>query len=106
MVNMARTDLTWKGINSLNDERLYIESRFEKIYPFILENNEKHFLLPNEIKMHVVTMYWPNPSDNCLVMEYTDPGQEVFGVDGDCFYREDYETPNAMFQDMLKETED
>ena len=42
----------------------------------------------------------------CLVMEYSDPGMDVLGEDGDCFSREDYETPDALFQDMLKETKD
>ena len=105
MENMEYNDSTWMGINSLLDEKLYIISRFEKIYPCLIENGEKTFLLPNNIKMHVVSLYWPNPADNCLVMEYTDPGMEVFGEDGDCFYREDYDTPDAMFQDMQKETE-
>lgn len=105
MENIENRDMTWTEIRSLTDEKLYIISRFEKVYPCVIENEEKTFLLPNNVKMHVDSLRWPDPSDNCLVMEYTDPGMEVFGEDGDCFYREDYETPDAMFQDMLKETE-
>ena len=104
MKTMGNKNMTWPEIPTLIDEKHYIESRFETVYPFIIKKNERIFLLPNDVKMHVVTLYCRDPSNNCLVMEYTDPGQEVFGEDGDCFYREDYETPDALFQDMLKET--
>lgn len=41
---------------------------------------------------------------SCLVMEYSDPGMDILGNDGDTFYRSDYKTPDAMFQNMLMET--
>ncbi len=102
MENTKRIDTTWKEIKSLIEEKRYIESRFEEVYPFIVEEEEKIFLLPNDMKMHVDKI-----SDwGCLVMEYTDPGGKVFGEDGDRFWRMDYDTPDEMFQDMLKETQD
>lgn len=82
------------------DEKRYIETRFEEIYPCIVEENEKIFILPGDVKMHVDKI----SSWGCLVLEYTDPGDDVLGNDGDTFYRSDYETPDAMFQAMLKET--
>ena len=66
-----------------------------------LEENEKIFLLPDDVKMHVDKI----SSWGCLVMEYSDPGMDVLGEDGDRFWRMDYKTPDEMFQNMLKETE-
>lgn len=74
-----------KAITGLIDEKHYVESRFEEVYPYIIEENEKIFLLPDCVKMHVDKI----SSWGCLVMEYSDPGMDVLGEDGDCFYRED-----------------
>lgn len=97
---MKNNNITWQEIPTLIDEKHYVESRFEEVYPYIIEENEKIFLLPDCVKMHVDKI----SSWGCLVMEYSDPGMDVLGEDGDTFYRLDYKTPDAMFQDMLMET--
>lgn len=93
--------MTWAEIKSLTEEKQYVESRFEEFYPYTTEDNEKIFLLPDDVKMHVDKI----SSWGCLVMEYSDPGMDVLGEDGDRFWRMDYKTPDEMFQNMLKETE-
>lgn len=79
----------------------YVETRFPEIYPFQIENGQTFFSLPDGSGMKIVLLNWQNENYS-LVMDYSSADE---CDDGDQYCIEEYDSPEALFEVMLAETE-
>ncbi len=99
--------MTWRGIKKTNDSVLelkaYVIGEFEKIYQFDLVNDNIVFALSDNLFMSIDTIQW-DENLFCLVMSYGE-SPDLRPDDGDTYYIDDYDTPEELFDAMLKETQ-
>ena len=90
----------------LLDERInYISSRLKEKYDDAWFGNEQWFILPDNQAIHIVELL---SGYNSLVIEYaenTDEKSRHLAEDGSQFSLLDYDTPEEMFDAMMKEIE-
>ena len=97
--------MTWtetKRPSDINNQVYdYIVSQFKGIYPnHIDEFGNIRFYCPDGSSFNVFDLGFGEYGS--FVLSYFDG--DVDGEDGDLYYPEDYDTPEAMFAEMLEET--
>ena len=93
---------TGKSKSELKQEAVrLVEEQFMSVYPYNKPNDGKiRFTIPDGSEFSVFTMDFGK--SGAIGLEYF--GGESDGEDGDLYYIEDYDTPEAMFAEMLEET--